>query len=148
MSVIGEKIAWITREQSVAGLARRYGIPYRQLLAVRSGQLSPGRDFLKQLNKVYSAESYRILRAEGVGRVQAGRLRGAALSRVTQVQEFTRAVVHEWTSGAVLSIYGDEWEKMSAKRRKEEEAVYAEKIREGLRQSYKEIEQTYRDERS
>lgn len=149
MSVIGSKISWMRQTRSVSSMARETGISSRTIFAIERGNTTPSPDQLRLLNQLYRNESYYRLKLAGVPTLQAGNVAGGSLERVSGLERTSFFITNEFTKGALLKQYGGEW--VNDPRTRKEQRVYGEmfgRVVDGLSESYKTIEEIWREKRS
>lgn len=149
MSVIGSKISWMRQTRSVSSMARETGISSRTIFAIERGNYTPSSDQLRLLNNLYRNESYYRLKLAGVPRIQAQSVAGGNLTRVSELEKTSFFITNEFTKGALLKQYGAEW--VNDIRTRTQEKAYGEmfgRIVSGLSESYKSIEEIWKEKRS
>ncbi len=73
MPLFVRQLSYIAKEQSYAAIARGAGIPYRTVLAMRTGKIAIRSDFKRSLRNMYQRESYSRLTETGYSPSEARR---------------------------------------------------------------------------
>lgn len=149
MSVIGDKINWMRQTRSVASMSRETGIATRTIFAIERGNYVPNSEQLSTLNSLYGRESYSRLRLAGVPQRQALSVRGGSLLKVSNLERETFWIVEQFTKGALLKTLDIDILSMPDTRKWNNTflSMY-DKIVDGLSESYKTIDEIWREKKS
>jgi len=122
------QLFYVAETQSFAAIARSTGIPYRTVLAIRSGKIDLSSSFKASIRNMYQRESYSRLRDTGFSTSQARRWSWYRPERVV-IQEYSlkykigalatgavaarlRKTVIPTSQGAVDALFDEMYEKI------------------------------------
>lgn len=97
------QLAYIADKQSYAAIARGTGIPYRTVLAMRTGKLAVSSEFKKSIRNMYQRESYKNLRETGFSTSQARRWSWYKPEKVVVQTHSLRFKIGELATGALAA---------------------------------------------
>lgn len=104
MSIWSDRLNWITETHSLANVSRETGVPYRQLLSIKAGGITPP-GFGDTMTNYWGRYTYNRMIETGVPRWQAARYRGGGLGSVQTLTLLVSRLVDQWAFGAALVRY-------------------------------------------
>ncbi len=103
MPLFVRQLFYIAENQSFAAIARTAGIPYRTVLAIRSGKIDLASQFKSSLRNMYQRESYSRLKDAGFSSSQARRWSWYRPERAVIHETSLKYKIGELATGAVAA---------------------------------------------
>lgn len=103
MPLFVRQLFYIAETQSFAAIARQTGIPYRTVLAARSGKLDLSSAFKSSLRNMFQREAYGRLRAAGFSTSESRRWSWYRPERVVIHENSLKYKIGELATGAVAA---------------------------------------------
>lgn len=95
------QLFYIAEKQSFAHIARQTGIPYRTVLALRTGKLDLSSQFRTSMRNMFQREAYGRLRQAGLSASESRRWSWYTPSQNVIKETEVKAAISEMTTGAV-----------------------------------------------